>query len=363
MRTTERRLGVDDPFEAAGFGEQAGEGIGLCQVGEIAEEGQSPAIKGRSQFLQEQPAKQARQHAHGQEEPRPAGDPARAVGRDATARHDAMEVGMIVKVLAPAVQHRDEADLGAEMLGIGGDRAQRLGRRPEQDGVDHRLVLEGDRGDLGRQREHHVEIGNRQKLGLARGEPVLAGLTLALRAMPVAAGIVGHADRPAGSAALDMAAECGGPAQLDRAHHAPLDASEMAVMGRRYASPWRRKISATSSLADIGGTDQPGGTTSMFSRSSGLRRAPDQAVRDPGVARRARQIVVAEQHLDDADVGAVLQKMGGEAVPQRVDRHALVDAGGGTRRAAGRIQHLHVDVAGLRPVRGTASPCGFASRQ
>ena len=141
----------------------------------------------------------------------------------------------------------------------------------EQDGVDHRLVLEGDRGDLGRQREHHVEVGNRQELVLPRGEPVPAGVALALRAMPVAAGIVGHADRPAGSAALDMAAEFGGPAQLDRAHRAPLDASEMAVIERcRYASPWRRKISATSSLADIGGTDQPGGTTSMFSRSSGL---------------------------------------------------------------------------------------------
>ena len=101
-----------------------------------------------------------------------------------------------MKVLAPAVQHRDEADLGAEMPGIGGDRAQRLGRRLEQDGVDHRLVLEGDRGDLGRQREHHVEVGDRQKLVLPRGEPVPAGLALALRAMPVAAGIVGHADRP-----------------------------------------------------------------------------------------------------------------------------------------------------------------------
>ena len=108
-----------------------------------------------------------------------------------------MDVGMVVKILAPAVQHRDETDLGAEMSWVGGDRAQRLGRRPEQDGVDHRLVLESDRGDLGRQREHHVEIGDRKKLILARGEPVPAGLSLALRAMPVATGIVGDADRPA----------------------------------------------------------------------------------------------------------------------------------------------------------------------
>lgn len=73
------------------------------------------------------------------------------------------------------MQHRDDADLGAEMSGIGGDRAQRLGRRPEQHGVDQRLVVKSDCGDLGRQREHDVEVWNRQEFGLARGEPVAAG--------------------------------------------------------------------------------------------------------------------------------------------------------------------------------------------
>ena len=177
---------------------------------------------------------------------------------------------MIVQVLTPGVQHRDQADLGAEMFGIGGDRAQRLGRGLEQDRVDHRLVLEGDRGDLRRQREDDVEIGNRQQLGLPRGEPLAAGLPLALRAMPVAAGIVGDADRPAGPAALDMAAEFGGPAELDRAHHAPLDAPEMAVMGL----PIRLAVVAEDvrhlQSRRHGRTGQPGGTTSRVSRSSGL---------------------------------------------------------------------------------------------
>jgi hypothetical protein len=87
---------------------------------------------------------------------------------------------MIVQVLAPAVQHRDEADLGPQMFGIGGDHAQRLGRCLEQDGVDRRFVLEGDRGDVGRRREYRVEIETRQKLALPRCEPFLAGLSLAL---------------------------------------------------------------------------------------------------------------------------------------------------------------------------------------
>jgi hypothetical protein len=53
---------------------------------------------------------------------------------------------MMMQVLAPGVEHSDEADLGAQMLRIGGDGAQGLGHRPEQDGVDRLLVLEGDLG-------------------------------------------------------------------------------------------------------------------------------------------------------------------------------------------------------------------------
>ena len=57
-------------------------------------------------------------------------------------------------------------------LGIGGDREQRLGRRAEQQVVDHRLVLVSDGADLGRQREDEVEIADRQQIGRAGGEPV-----------------------------------------------------------------------------------------------------------------------------------------------------------------------------------------------
>ena len=54
-----------------------------------------------------------------------------------------------------------EANPGAEMPGIGGDDAHRLGGGLKQDAVDNRLVLEGYRHDLGGQCKYHVEIGNR----------------------------------------------------------------------------------------------------------------------------------------------------------------------------------------------------------
>jgi len=56
-----------------------------------------------------------------------------------------MQVRVQAKGLVPRVQHRDEADLGAQMLRVGGDRAQRLGGGPEQDPVDDGGILQGDR--------------------------------------------------------------------------------------------------------------------------------------------------------------------------------------------------------------------------
>jgi hypothetical protein len=55
-------------------------------------------------------------------------------------------VRVLLQVLAPGVEHSDEADLGAEMTSVGGDGTQRLGCRLEQGGVDRFLVLEGDFG-------------------------------------------------------------------------------------------------------------------------------------------------------------------------------------------------------------------------
>ena len=61
----------------------------------------------------------------------------------------------------------------------------------EQQVVDHGLVLVGDVSDGRRQREHHLIVGHRKELGFSLGEPLPRRRALALRAMPVTAGIVG----------------------------------------------------------------------------------------------------------------------------------------------------------------------------
>jgi hypothetical protein len=108
-----------------------------------------------------------------------------------------------------------DADAGAQMLGVSGDRDQRLSRGLEQQVVDHRLVLVGDIGDGGRQREHHVKVADRQQLGRTLGEPGSGCRALALRAVPVAAGVVGDGGIGAVLAARDVATQRRRSAALD----------------------------------------------------------------------------------------------------------------------------------------------------
>ena len=142
---------------------------------------------------------------------------------------------------APAVEHGGGADAGAEVLGIGGDREQRLGGGAEQQVVDDRLVLVGDRGDLGRQREDDVEIADRQQIGLAGREPVPRRRALTLWAMAVAARVVRDAAVAALLAALDMAAERGRAALLDRRHDLELTQAHMSGIGPAPVGPMAMK--------------------------------------------------------------------------------------------------------------------------
>ena len=118
-----------------------------------------------------------------------------------------MHVRMMLQVLPPGVQHRDEADFGAQVFRIGSDRAQGFGAGAEQDIVEHAFVLPGERRDGLGQREDHVEILDPgQQLSLPVFEPLRAGERLALRAGAMPARVVGDALVTAGVALFDMAA-------------------------------------------------------------------------------------------------------------------------------------------------------------
>ena len=122
-----------------------GKASGLVEVDEGSAEDQLTGPEGLVESLKEQAAEQAGQHADRQEETGPAGHPALAIGRQPAAGDDAVQVGMVLQGLAPGVQHRDDADLGAEVTRVGRNGAQRRGRAAEQDVVDDALVLQWER--------------------------------------------------------------------------------------------------------------------------------------------------------------------------------------------------------------------------
>src|SRR6266403_6358987 len=108
------------------------------------------------------------------------------------------------------------------------------------------------------------------------------------------------------------------------------------ALALRHAGPWPRKISATSRAGRATRPAASGGRR----HDEVLERAPDLADSlggDLGVERRGVELLVPEQHLDHADVDLLLQEMGVEAVPQRVERAALVDPGPLRRGMAGTI--------------------------
>ncbi len=138
---------------------------------------------------------------------------------------------------APCVEDGGDTDPGAEVLRVGGDGEHRIGDGLEQQIIDQRLVVIGDRGNLGRQREHDVEIADREEISLAGFEPAARGGALAPGAVPVAAAVIGDPPVPAVGTGLDMTAERGGAAMLDRRHDLELMQAEVPGMGHAIGRP------------------------------------------------------------------------------------------------------------------------------
>ena len=220
--SVEGRLGVDDPLGLAQGPEVTVEGYGIGERSEGAGQVQAALAVGVFEPLEEEGAEAAREDADGQEEAGPAGDPAIALRGESAAGNDAVQMGVEGKIRTPGMQDGEEADRGTKVLGVGGDLAQGAGCGAEEQGVECALVLQGDGGDLGGQREDDMKILAIQQFVLALGDPGGAGGALALGAMAVTAGTVAVAAVPAAVALLDLAAEGGGAALLDGGHDTAL---------------------------------------------------------------------------------------------------------------------------------------------
>src|SRR6202166_1469932 len=79
--------------------------------------------------------------------------------------------------------------------------------------------------------------GNREQFGLARRHPLVGSSALALRAVPVAAAVVGDRGVGAVLAARDVSAERRRAATFDGAHHFELEQAHVTAVGMTPRGP------------------------------------------------------------------------------------------------------------------------------
>ena len=133
------------------------------------------------------------------------------------------------------MQDESGTDLCPEMLRIGGDGAQRLGRDIEQQPVDDGLVVIRYRADRSRQCKDHVVVLDGQEIGLTRFEPPARGASLAPWTMSIAARVVGDLDLGALLATQHVPSQRRAAALFDRGHDLQLPEAQVGGLTPRWA--------------------------------------------------------------------------------------------------------------------------------
>jgi hypothetical protein len=121
-----------------------------------------------------------------------------------------MDMRVKFEFLTPAVQHAEEADFRAEMLGIACDFQKGFRAGAKQEVVEELLVLQHQRSQVTRKREDHMDVARRKKFPATLFQPTFPSTCLTLRAVPISARVVGDGAMSAASAFIEMPAERGG---------------------------------------------------------------------------------------------------------------------------------------------------------
>ena len=139
FRTAEGRLGVDDPVVAEQHPQAGCEGARLGKVRQAAEELEFTSMEGVAQPFDELAAEDPAEHADGQEEGAPGGDPSGVIRSEAASGNDAVDVRVKLQALIPAVEHAEKTDLRTQMTRVAGDFQQGLGAGVKEQVVDEAL--------------------------------------------------------------------------------------------------------------------------------------------------------------------------------------------------------------------------------
>src|ERR1700719_3996390 len=185
--TAERRLGIDHPVLLAELPEEVAESARCGKRLERAMELESVLLE---QFTKPQPepaAEAAAECLDGQEEAGRGIDPSGAIESEAARRNDVVDMGMMLEVLSPGMEHAEESDVGSQVPGTPSQFEHRRCTGAVEQVVEQPLVLQDKTGEFMGQREHDVEVGHGQQCSRTSGQPLGTRVPLALRTVPVAA--------------------------------------------------------------------------------------------------------------------------------------------------------------------------------
>src|SRR5215472_3051675 len=132
-------------------------------------------------------AKNLSEHGDGEKEARVRWKPTRVIERQSAGGHYTMGMGVMFEFLIPGVEHTEETDFGAKMLGIASDLEEGFGTGLEQQMVQDFLVLQSERRQFMGQGEDNMDVARGEKFLTPRFEPTVASVGLTLRAVPVPA--------------------------------------------------------------------------------------------------------------------------------------------------------------------------------
>lgn len=139
------------------------------------------------------------------------------------------ELRNVVEACRQAKTRAVEVTAGAGRVWIASHFQQGCGTGVEQQAIDQPLVLQGQRSQFTRQREHGMDVARGQQLPLALLEPADAGVALAPGAVSVATRVIGDGGVSAAGALIAMATESSGAATRDRSQHLLMLAVEPLV--------------------------------------------------------------------------------------------------------------------------------------
>src|SRR5271166_1279662 len=117
FRPSEGALGVDDPVMAEQYAQPCCEGTRLGHGQEVAVELDHASMEGAAKSSDELAAEDTAEHTDGQEEGAPSGDPAGVIWSDTAGGQYAVDMGMKLQALIPAMEHAEEAYLDPRCRG------------------------------------------------------------------------------------------------------------------------------------------------------------------------------------------------------------------------------------------------------